>query len=354
MKKVLCGLLCAVLLVTLSVPAMAGDRDWEGRYTVAIAQNTDSWGNIIQLVDLDVDGTPELLIGSYPGSGLFSEILAAYTFQDGELKPITLPGSVLLGGNYALYRNNTTGAYRIEGDYILRAGNGFYTNILAHYGLNGTRLTIAERFADDVEAGVHTYYVGGRKVSASVYKNEFTNRNAGWSKVGTYHYAQLTKRGKPTSGESSKLISDYAPGPVLAKASTHKIQVDGKPVSIAAYGIGGNNYFKLRDVAALLNGTDAQFQVGWKEADRSITLTDGQRYTPVGGELARGDGLNRFGNPTSSDIYLNGQLMDPAAYNVGGNNYFKLRDLGRILGFNVVWNDATRTVDILTDQPYSE
>ena len=42
------------------------------------------------------------------------------------------------------------------------------------------------------------------------------------------------------------------------------------------------------------------------------------------------------------------------AYNIGGNNYFKLRDLGQALGFNVTWDDATRTVSILTDQDYSE
>ena len=55
--------------------------------------------------------------------------------------------------------------------------------------------------------------------------------------------------------------------------------MDGAPVGLTAYNINGNNYFKLRDLAALLNGTQAQFQVGWNDAARTITLTTDAAYT---------------------------------------------------------------------------
>ena len=74
----------------------------------------------------------------------------------------------------------------------------------------------------------------------------------------------------------------------------------------------------------------------------------------MGGELAKADGLNRFGTATDSPIYINGVLADLTAYNINDNNYFKLRDLGKALGFNVGWDDATRTVSITTDEPYTE
>ena len=48
---------------------------------------------------------------------------------------------------------------------------------------------------------------------------------------------------------------------VTAAPSSHQVYVDGERANVAAYLIDGNNYFKLRDVAAILNGTDAQ--VGW-------------------------------------------------------------------------------------------
>ena len=44
----------------------------------------------------------------------------------------------------------------------------------------------------------------------------------------------------------------------------------------------------------------------------------------------------------------NGELVEAQAYNINGNNYFKLRDLGDILSFGVIWNDKTRTIEILT------
>ena len=45
--------------------------------------------------------------------------------------------------------------------------------------------------------------------------------------------------------------------------STQKLTVDGEKISCEKYNIDGSNYFKLRDLAYLLNGTGSQFSVGW-------------------------------------------------------------------------------------------
>ena len=47
---------------------------------------------------------------------------------------------------------------------------------------------------------------------------------------------------------------------------------------------------------------------------------------------------------TSAAVTLDGQRIAPAAYNIGGNNYFRLRDLGALLGFGVDWDASTGTV----------
>lgn len=357
-KRILSVLLVLVLAVSLAVPALAADSDWKSAYTTAIQKEADSWGNIFQLADLDVDGTPELLIGGVPGSGLFSEIQAAYTWKNGSLQKLNVQEYMKLStraGCYDLYRNNTTGAYRIEGSYTLRAGAGYYSSITAYYSLSNNRLTNTEPYVTSVAGSATTYYVNGSKTTASKFTSAFNGRNNGWTKVSTFVCKELDVYWKkPTSSQIKEFLNSYPAGPTLAQSSTHNIQVDGKPVSIAAYGINGNNYFKLRDLAALLNGSQAQFQVGWNADTWTITLTTGQSYTAVGGELTKSDGLNRFGNPTSSPVYVDGVLTDFTAYNIGGNNYFKLRDLGQALGFNVTWDNDTRTVSILTDQDYSE
>lgn len=53
-------------------------------------------------------------------------------------------------------------------------------------------------------------------------------------------------------------------------------------------------------------------------------------------------------------VTLDGQQIELTGYNIGGNNYFKLRDIGWQVGFNVSWNGDTRTVEIDTTTGYIE
>ena len=101
----------------------------------------------------------------------------------------------------------------------------------------------------------------------------------------------------------------------------------------------------MRDLAYVLNGTPAQFNVGWDSATSSITLTPGS-YTPVGGEMVNTSTGRVMARPTTSQIFFAGQPVSPRGYLIGGNNFFMLRDLGDILGFGVDWDGATRTVII--------
>ena len=57
---------------------------------------------------------------------------------------------------------------------------------------------------------------------------------------------------------------------------------------------------------------------------------------------------------SSQRIYVNGQQVQIEAYSIGGNNYCKLRDVGRAAGFAVEYNALTNTVEIITDEPYAE
>ena len=54
--------------------------------------------------------------------------------------------------------------------------------------------------------------------------------------------------------------------------------------------------------------------------------------------------------PTWQKIYVDGQQVSMTAYNIAGNNYVRLRDIGQQVGFNVYWQDG---VQIDTDAPYT-
>lgn len=138
---------------------------------------------------------------------------------------------------------------------------------------------------------------------------------------------------------------------VSAKPSPHHIYRDGQPVNLAVYEIADNNYFKLRDLAALVTGTEKQFSVDWSERYQSIELHTDNPYLLVGGELS-GTTAAQEAKPSTHRVYIDGQAFDFTAYEIAGYNYFKLRDLAAALDIGIGWNTAAQRVDIYTTQGY--
>ena len=127
-----------------------------------------------------------------------------------------------------------------------------------------------------------------------------------------------------------------APVPGHIEVSGQGLLVDGEEKTVQKYNIDGANYFKLRDIAFLLNGTGAQFSVGWDSAAATVTVTGGEAYAPNGGELTVGRDLSASAVPSAQTVWINGaERSDLSVYNIGNENYFKLRDLGRAIGFAV-------------------
>ncbi len=127
------------------------------------------------------------------------------------------------------------------------------------------------------------------------------------------------------------------------------ILVDGTEVKVTTYNIDGYNYFKLRDIAYMLNGTEKQFDVTYNGALDSIVLTSRQSYTPVGGEMTAVGSDMKETSATSSKIIKDGVEIEMAAYNIDGNNYFKLRELGEKFDFGVDYDEATQSVRLSTN-----
>ena len=54
---------------------------------------------------------------------------------------------------------------------------------------------------------------------------------------------------------------------------------------------------------------------------------------------------------STQPIYVDGAQVSMTAYSIGGNNYVKLRDVGKAVGFEVYWDGSA--VQIVSDQPYT-
>ena len=148
-------------------------------------------------------------------------------------------------------------------------------------------------------------------------------------------------------------IKPYAPEKATAVPSSTKLVVNGKNVAVDAYGISGNNYIKLRDLATMVNNTAKNFEVTWDGSKNAINLISNKAYTPVGGEMAKGDGTSKQATRTNATIFVNGGEVSMTAYTIGGNNYFKLRDVMQIFDIGVGWDATTSTATINTSESYA-
>ena len=133
-----------------------------------------------------------------------------------------------------------------------------------------------------------------------------------------------------------------------AYVSRQSVTLDGVPTEFDMYKIigadgGETNFIKLRDIASLLNGTAAQFNIKFNTVNNSIALIPKKAYTPDGSEMSTPFSGERAYQACSAVIKLNGEIPALAGItltddNGGDYNYFKLRDLGAILGFKVDWS----------------
>ena len=90
----------------------------------------------------------------------------------------------------------------------------------------------------------------------------------------------------------------------------------------------------------------------YKENER-ILLTSGTAYETVGGELADSStAVEKIGKSTST-IVLDGEEITLDGYIINGNNYYKLRDIGKAIGFDVDFDNASSTVLVKTTSDYS-
>lgn len=133
-----------------------------------------------------------------------------------------------------------------------------------------------------------------------------------------------------------------------------KIFLDFEQVYFETYLIDGYNYFKLRDLAYAFNNTSKAFQVEWNGQFNRIDITLNKKYTALGTEMTDLNPKKEKKNAvtTSSEIYINGTKTEFKTYNIDGYNYFKLRDLLKVIDCGVTYDEKTQFINIYTAWSY--
>jgi len=145
-------------------------------------------------------------------------------------------------------------------------------------------------------------------------------------------------------------------GALSAKPTNSTVLVNGKSTTFDSYNINDFNYFKLRDLAYVLNGSAKQFAIDWDAPNNAMTLRPGTRYTTTGDEMASKGSATKSAVLSTQKVYLAGDVnqVPLEAYNIDGYNYFKLRDIGIVLDIGIGWDDAKNTISIDSTKGYVE
>ncbi|MFI3226590.1 MAG: hypothetical protein R3Y09_04170 [Clostridia bacterium] len=256
---------------------------------------------------------------------------------------------------FKLYSWDTSGVTVLNGDYVKAGSVIVHEDYETAYGYTTQRMTI------EID-GVKTYY------------NLIQEQTRGFaSGVTGPDSASLSEILGDTSGgvlgttvadiiansENGSTTTTPTPETTVSKAgtaniTTSKVLVDGVEVAFEAYNINDNNYFKLRDIAYVLMGTDKQFQVEWSNEMNAINMLTGGTYTIVGGEMQTTTNQTADYTLYEGMMYQDGAWVQPTGYTINDNNFFKLRDVGILFDFDVSWDNDLGCILIETDKSYTE
>lgn len=132
--------------------------------------------------------------------------------------------------------------------------------------------------------------------------------------------------------------------------SSQKFTVNGEAVEIRAYIINGKNYLRLRDAAAALKGTKAQFQVDYDKEKNLVMIETNKPYEDLSNTKIYSSQKKLWATMKDMDILFNGKERKLKSAFIIDTNYIELRDLAKLVGFSVSYDAPTKTVAITSDK----
>jgi len=146
------------------------------------------------------------------------------------------------------------------------------------------------------------------------------------------------------------VVQPQQPPVPTATPTRSTVYINNVPTAFDAYMMNDENYFKLRDMAFVLSGTEKQFNAEFINGE--AILTSNRAYTVVGQEMIPGDGLPKPATlNTTMNFFKDGVKVEVRAYLIGDNNYFRVRDILRL--FDIGW-DYDGDIWVITSQSYTE
>lgn len=143
----------------------------------------------------------------------------------------------------------------------------------------------------------------------------------------------------------------------IATPSKTSFVMNQRPISVtSAYSIEGKNYLQLREIATMLSGTSAQFDVGWDGQYAVIEPNKPYSGTITQSSLEETTDIR----DSSTQFSLNGEVFqfEDAKLIDGDTNYLQLREFAQKLSntaskFNVYWDENAGQAVIVPGVAYT-
>lgn len=290
---------------------------------------------------------------SFANADEFNAIFAEVSAEISEVSKAATPGKVTLSvaddGGLTLTVQNDQNDRRAAIKKALAAELPDYSDAQIDALLEDMVMTY--RFAFPA-ALVDYNAAAGITVEENVVTVDYLTLNAGTYRFTTSETESLHQRPLGTVTQES------IPASGKAYMRRQTIEIDGRDVTLQTYALPGSNggetnYVRLRDIASLLNGTNAQFGVDW---DGNVIIVPDEAYKPNGTEMQAPFSGDRRYQKADAKTVIYGESIPFTAILLtddqgGGYTYYKLRDLGKVLNFNVGWSNS-RGIYIESNHPY--
>ncbi len=148
-------------------------------------------------------------------------------------------------------------------------------------------------------------------------------------------------------------------GRTIAYEATTPMQLNGNSVNLGGYLIQDQHYYKLRDLAAALEGTPSAFTVDYDSTTHTIVLTSTPAETnkpiedavPTETAPVSNTKVLRSAAKQNANVILDGQPLELRAWAVDDLTYINLRDLAAHLHYLVNWQPDPPTIFLESPMP---
>ena len=143
-----------------------------------------------------------------------------------------------------------------------------------------------------------------------------------------------------------------APQTLAAETVTESsayVSIDSKNADILGYVIHNYTYYNLRALAYYLHGTASRFDINWNKEAKCIEVTSGKDYSGASPQQEHAYFEDDVYSPpkavkSNAPLMIDGKEIAVSAYNIDGNTYYKLRDLGNVLGYETLWENKNNGI----------